>query len=239
MGKDIFEKLMVHDVHQDLFRNIVSIRISQNLFDDLSDDPDELAAAQQVESDVKPSNYQSRTPIIDRPFEDAIWFNAIKWPFENKSHESRFSNGAFGVWYGCGSLETTVYETVYHWVNGLLRNAGFDTESVVGERKAYTVACEAALLDFRPILDQYPDLSRKSDYSYPQMIGARLHREGHPGLITKSVRRPAGDNFVIFNPNVLSNPQSICQLTYRFRGERVLVEREPGTTWMEINVNEF
>ena len=202
---DIFEKMTVHDVHQALFRNIVSIRESQELFDDLTTDPEGWAMAQRVERDVKPVHYRLKTPIIHRPFEDAAWFNAIAWPFANKQQESRFSNGSFGVWYGCGTLETTIYETVYHWVNGLLRDASFDAESVVGERKIYTVACDAALLDFRPVLGQYPELSRKADYSYPQMVGARLNREGHPALITKSVRQAVGDNYVI---NLLSTKTS-------------------------------
>ena len=47
--------------------------------------------------EVKPPPYRSRTPIIDRPFEDAEWFNAITWPFENW-RASRFSDGSFGVW---------------------------------------------------------------------------------------------------------------------------------------------
>ena len=68
---DLFSHLTLADVHRDVIRNIVSIRESQDLFDDLSDRPDEWALAQQVEGQVRPPPYRSGTPVIHRPFEDA------------------------------------------------------------------------------------------------------------------------------------------------------------------------
>lgn len=106
----LFAQLTLADVHQDAVRNIVSLRQSQDLFDDLTDDPTEWLLAQKVEDEIKPPPYRSRTPIIDRPFEDAQWFNAITWPFKNWQ-ASRFSDGFFGVWYGSESVETTVFES--------------------------------------------------------------------------------------------------------------------------------
>ena len=138
----LFPRLTLADVHQDIIRNIISIRSSQNLFDDLTDNPAEWALAQKIEDGVKPPPYRSRTPIVDRPFEDAIWFNAIGWPFKHWQ-TSRFSDGSFGIWYGCAKAETTVYETTHHWVNGFLADAGFERERVIGERKLFKVACDA------------------------------------------------------------------------------------------------
>lgn len=221
------------EINDDLIRNIVSIRTSQDLFDDLSSKPEEWALAQQVEDEVKPPFYLSRTPVIHRPFEDAQWFNAIGWPFRNWQ-ASRFSDGSFGVWYGCDTTETSVYETAYHWFNGLLSDAGFDQENVVGERKVYEVNCEAALLDFQPMHTLQPGLMHKTDYRTTQSLGARLHREGHPGLVAKSVRHFSGQNYAIFNPDILSDPRSHCQLTYRLKDRRIVVEKQPDVTWIEI-----
>jgi hypothetical protein len=94
----LFVQLTLADVHQDVARNIVSLRQSQDLFDDLTDDPAEWLLAQTVEDEVKPPPYRSRVPIIDRPFEDAQWFNAIMWPFKH-GQASRFSDGSYGVWW--------------------------------------------------------------------------------------------------------------------------------------------
>lgn len=213
----VFSRVALADLHQDVARNVVSLRQSQDLFDDLTDDPAEWLLAQTVEQAVKPPPYRSHTPVIDRPFEDAVWFNAIIWPFKHWQ-QSRFSDGTFGVWYGSESVETTVWESAYHWFRGLLCDAGFEREIVVAERKVYWVACGAALLDFRQAAAEHSDLLHPTDYAFSQSIGARIHREGHPGLLIQSVRRPAGENVVIFNPGVLANPRHACQLSYRLEG---------------------
>lgn len=231
----LFARLTLADIHRDMARNIVSPRQSQDLFDDLASHPDDWALAQAVEDDVKPPPYRSRTPVIHRPFEDAAWFNAIIWPFRHWQ-ASRFSDGSYGVWYGSESVETTVHETVFHWYGGLLSDAGFEREKVVAERKVYSVACNAALLDFREATREHPDLLHPSDYAFAQAAGARIHREGHPGLLIQSVRRPEGENVAIFNPEVLSRPRLGCQLTYRLEEGRVVVEKQPGTAWMVLEV---
>lgn len=234
----LFAELQLADVHQDVARNIVSLRQSQDLFDDLTDDPSEWLLAQKLEDAVKPPPYRSRTPIIDRPFEDAEWFNAIIWPFKNWQ-SSRFSDGTFGVWYGSESIETTVYESAFHWYRGLLSDVGYDREAVIAERTVYSVACGAALLDFRKATDEHPDLLHSFDYAFCQSVGARIHREGHPGLLTQSVRRPVGENIAIFNPAVLSNPRHNCQLTYRLEGERIVVEKQLGVAWITLDLVNF
>jgi hypothetical protein len=234
----LFAQLSLADVHQDVARNIVSLRQSQDLFDDLTEDPAEWLLAQRVEVDVKAPPDRSRTPLIDRPFEDAEWFNAIAWPFKNWQ-ASRFSDGTYGVWYGSESVETTVYESAYHWYKGLLCDAGYERQGVIAERKAYRVACGAALLDFRNASHKHPDLLHPSDYAFCQSVGARIHREGHPGLLTPSVRRPTGENTAIFNADVLSNPRLDCQLTYRLDGDQIVVEKQPGVAWLTLAVASF
>lgn len=235
----LFSCLTLADVHRDVIRNIVSLRESQDLFDDLSDSSEEWLLAQQIEDKVKPPPYRSDTPVIHRPFEDAEWFNVITWPFKNWQ-ASRFSDGSFGVWYGCDSVETTIFESAYHWYRCLLSDAGFEKETVIGERRLYSVLCDAALLDFRQVINkEYPDLIHKTDYTFAQSVGVRIHREGHPGLLTSSVRYQGGENYVVFNPAVLSNPRHHCQLTYRLDGQRIVIEKKPEVAWLEISTDEI
>ncbi|MCO5120824.1 MAG: RES family NAD+ phosphorylase [Burkholderiaceae bacterium] len=230
----LFAELPLADFHQDVARNIVSLHRSEDLFDDLSDDPAEWELAQTVEDEAKPPPYRSGTPLIHRPFEDADWFNAIAWPFRHWQ-ATRFSDGSHGVWYGADTIETTVCESAYHWYRGLLSDAGYEHEAVVAERKVYSVACDAALLDFRGATANHPDLLHPTDYSFAQAVGARIHREGHPGLLIQSVRRPGGENVAVFNPAVLSNPRLACQLAYRLEAGRILVEKRPGSTWFSLD----
>ena len=234
----LFAQLTLADVQRDVARNIVSLRKSQDLFDDLTDDPAEWQLAQTVEDAVKPPLYRSQTPVIHRPFEDAQWFNAITWPFKHWQ-ASRFSDGTYGVWYGSDTVETTVYESAYHWYRGLLCDAGFEREAVVAERKVYAVVCAAALLDVRRATASHRDLLHPTDYAYTQTVGARIHREGHPGLLIQSVRRPEGENVAIFNPAVLSNPRLSECLNYRIEANCIVIEKEPGKTWIEIDVASF
>lgn len=153
---------------------------------------------------------------------------------------SRFCDGSFGIWYGADSVETSVYETVHHWHKGTLTDAGFDQrvasgerENITGERKLYWVRCDAALVDLRQRVRAYPDLVRQDNYLFTQAIGARLKREGHPGLVTLSARCK-GENFGVLNPALLSNPQVCCYLTYRLTAKGIEVEREIGQIWMRL-----
>jgi hypothetical protein len=203
--------LTLVDLDCDLYRNIVSIRGDQDLFDDLSDAPADWQIAQTIELAYKPAQYQSHQPIIDRPF----------------------SRGEYGVWYGSADLNTTIYETVYHWRRGFLADCGFDSlEGVSIERRVHLVHCTGALLNLLPKVEEWPQL-RADDYSHCQDFGQRIHREGHPGLWTCSARCE-GTNAAVFTPRILSAPRIACYLSYIVENNRVLVQRERGTNLLII-----
>ena len=229
----LFSNLTLTDIHQNIVRNIVSLRVSKDLFDDLSDDPQAWQAARQLEMETKPGLFNSHQPIIDLPFEESEWRIAIGYPFRN-SAQSRFSDGSFSVWYGADAIETTVYETVFHWQKNLLDDAGFNKPGVEIERRIFMVQCDSLLIDLRPQIMTHPEIIHASDYTATHAIGNKLHREGHPGLITTSARMAHGDVYAIFTPNVLSNPVHACYLTYRTTATGVQVERTPGVIWMTV-----
>ena len=228
-----FDGIALHDTHEDAYRNIVSLRESQDLFDDLSDSSQGWQAASELEMQSKPATYTSHQPIIHRPFEEADFNAAIHYPFSHWSM-SRYSAGDFGVWYGADELTTTIYETVNHWRAGLLRDAGWqDMEGLIIERKVYLVRIDAALLDFRQRLETYPALIDPNSYHLTHQVGARIHHDGHPGLLSRSARC-AGNIAAIFNQQVLSQPRDYCFLTYRIRDKKVRVERQPDELLLQI-----
>lgn len=233
MIENVFANLSLAETHGDLVRNIVSLRVSEDIFDDLSDDPAAFQSAINLEIETKPPPFESRIPIIDRPFEESIWNEAIGYPFTNWMR-SRYSDGSFGVWYGADSVETTIYETAHHWKTGLLADAGFLEPGVKIERRIYNVRCDAALIDLRPAVADFPSLRDSVDYTLTQQIGARLHREGHPGLTSKSARCPDGDVYAVLNPRVLRDPRLACWLTYTITKQGIEVERTPGTVLLLI-----
>jgi hypothetical protein len=229
---NLFQGLALTDVHQDIYRNIVSLRNSENLFDDLSDNSEDWQAAIDFEIASKPTPFISEAPIIHRPFEESAWNEAIGFPFREWS-KSRYSDGTFGVWYGAATLETSVFETVYHWRNKLLADAGFLHPGISIDRRVHLVRCDAALVDLRSTIERFPLLIASNDYTLTQQIGSRLHREGHPGLVSISARCD-GDVFAVLNPDMLSDPRQCCYLTYTTTTDGVDVRHSSGEVWFSI-----
>ena len=103
------ELRVTRDSQRDWHRNIVSLRKSIDLYADLVDDPADADVLIRHEMAVKQAHQEPA--IIMRPFEDATIYDpiaaAIQWPFDHPS-SSRYSTGAYGVWYGAESIETSV-----------------------------------------------------------------------------------------------------------------------------------
>jgi len=221
----------VIDFSKDVFRNIVSLRETQDLFDDLSDGDAELSAiAVEAEARVK-----ENIPLgfIERGFHYSL---AIGYPFDTQPYmASRYGDGSFGIWYGSvDSLETSIFETAYHMSRDEMNIYGL-RETVVRERAVYLVSCKGILLNLVGRERDCPQLV-SDDYSYTQSIGRRLAREGHPGLQAPSARC-RGVNVAVFNPNILSNPRHHLYLTYSFdpMSKSVAVERQPGELLMTVS----
>lgn len=220
----------VRDFDEDAYRNIVSLRESQDLFDDLTGgDASMSAIAVEAEARVK-----ANIPLglIPRGFHYTI---SINYPFEHEPYlKTRYGNGSYGVWYGALALNTTIHETAFHMVkeeSGVEGNTGL----IHRERAVYRIHCKALLIDLSGKEDEYPDLVGQ-DYGFTQQVGERLRREGHPGLLSPSARHKNGINLVAFSPAILSNPRPYCYLTYTCDPVRriVTVERTAGKVMVTL-----
>jgi len=217
------------EYRDDFHRDIVSLRKSEDLFDDINGgDPALSSLAQKMDMDIK-ANIPTGT--IQRGF---FYSAPLQYPFAQVT-ASRYSDGTFGVLYGSLDLETTIYETVHHMIRYTLGIEGMSGE-IIRERAVYLIHCNAILLDLTSKDSEYPELL-SDDYTFTQQIGRRVSSERHPGLLAPSARKPGGSNMVIFNPEVLNNDRINCYLLYRMNMERrvVSVEREQGVTWFEIS----
>lgn len=233
------ELRVTRDSQGDWHRNIVSLRKSIDLFDDLVDDPADIDVLVRHEMAVKQA-YQEPA-IIQRPFEDAARYDAvaaaIQWPFEHPC-SSRYSIGAYGVWYGAESIETTVRETVHHFRRNTLASqvAAQSTKPIVQERRVHLVHCNALLVDLRARTRKEPLLLDPDNYSYCQTVGAELRDAGMPGVLTYSARHAKSEVVAVFTPSVLTEPRTVCYLTYRLFAStgKVVVERSPGKIEFEL-----
>jgi len=209
------------DLNDDVFRNIVSLRESVDLFDDLTEDGGTefaIAAEARVKEGIP-------LGLIDRGF---YYTTAIEYPFTKEPFLlTRYGNGTFGVWYGALELETTIHETIYHMTKEESRVEGL-TGRLKRERAVYLVRARALFIDLVGKEKKFPELV-SDDYGFTQQIAERLQKEGHPGLLVPSVRC-AGTNLVAFTPSILNDPRVNCYLTYSYdyQSKTVEVERQPG-----------
>ena len=213
----------------DLARNIKGIRVSQSLFDDLSGDAADQAVAVVAESIER---LPSEAPLITRPFDYGA---VITYPFvPHNWHATRWSDGlSYGVWYGSLELETTIYESVFHWHRFVLNAFPDVKKEVVGERRVLDVRCRALLIELRGSADAR--LVDRRDYSHTQRLGRYLHERSQNGLLARSARCQ-GTNAAVLDARCLSEARDRCFLTYRLSPaeDRVAVERTPGEPWLEI-----
>lgn len=226
----MFETLVrqVADFRGDLARNIKGIRVSQDLFDDLARDDADRQVAIAAETATR---LPSAEPLITRPFD---YGTVITYPFAPYNWQAtRYSDGLeYGAWYGALALETTVYETLYHWQRFVTDSFAPDRE-IVGERRVFHVRCDAILIDLREARE--PRLVDRSDYSFTQRLGRYLWQRAQTGLLAPSARGP-GVSAAILRAQALSDVRDLCFLTYRLRGRSATVERSPGETWLRITI---
>ncbi len=228
-GPDLFDTIV--DFNDRVFRNIATLIESEDLLDDLSDDPNDRSYGEALVSDLgQEQGYES--PIITRPFiygrilEDGI----CNYPC------SRFSDGKrFGVWYGSLDVLTTIYETVYHWKQFIADMSIKINDEMIAERVVYKVFAAGVLVDLRGKCPDYPDLIA-NDYQFTHRVGDWMYEKDQNGLLVTSSRRKEGVNIAAFKPRILSDPRHHDYLIYRWTpgGSRVVVESAQGNLRQEL-----
>lgn len=202
------------DYQNDLFRNIRGIQKSQHLFDDLSDDPMDWEAANYLDIDTHPTLIDAS--VIQRAF-DYSKNEFIDYPFEHIT-ASRYNDGSIPCWYGSETLETTVFETCYHFSQEI--HDAYDYfcgQSVITiDRRVALVHCASLAFDLSSKALDYPWLIDSKNYDPCQHLGRRVALEGHPLLLVPSARHLGGVNLVVFNQSILSNCRDYCYLKYEY-----------------------
>jgi RES domain len=222
----------IADFDDDLLRNIKGIRRSQDLFDDLCDDPNQYAVAHAAECRDTVATDQR---LLSRPFD---YGTAVAFPFLSANwHRTRFSDGTrYGVWHGSQNLETTIYESAYHWRRLILASFPTETANIIGERRVVKVSCRGILVSLVGKETDWPALVDPIDYSFTNTLGSYLHDQGQNGLLVQSARY-SGINAAILNQAILGNVRDHCFLTYTYDPQEkgnIRVEREQGTLLMTV-----
>jgi hypothetical protein len=217
---NLFDRVV--DYSNDVFRNIRGIKVSQHLFDDLSDDPSDWDAANAI--DIYTHPLLTNSPLIQRPF-DYSKNDFIDYPFEHIT-ASRYSDGSTACWYGSETLETTIHETKYHFIQEILnsREVFYTQKTITIDRRIALVNCHGLAFDLSHKAKAFPWLVDSVNHTRCQEIGRRVAREGHPLLMVPSARQIDGINLVVFNQNVLSNVRDYCTLKYVYDLDAGLID---------------
>lgn len=133
---------------------------------------------------------------------------------------SRFSNGAYGVYYCALEQDTAVAETVYHRARFL---SATKEDAMEIDMRVYLSDLNAALHDLREIND--PVLYDWVDYSAGQQLGLQLKNAGSYGAVYWSVRHAGGQCAAVFRPKAFVLDGHQCRqgahLTYRWDGKTI------------------
>jgi len=220
------------DFHDDLVRNIPGIRESQNLFDDLSPDSTDWDIAIAAEGAER---IPTAAALITRPFD---YGTVISYTFDSSRwHATRFSDGStYGLWYGSLEVETTVFETAWHWYQFVLDSFAGEDREITSERRLFDVRCDALLIDLRGKVTAYPDLVSRTSYTFTHQAGRYVHEQDLNGLLARSARCD-GTNAAVFKAERLSNVRDRMFLTYRLNVVRdtFVAERKPRRKWLELS----
>lgn len=217
----LFDRLTDYD--GPVFRNITSLRRSEDLFDDLVEDAAGREAALAADLRMRPG----ATGILERGF---AYSQAIAYPFASDGTvASRYGDGSVRVWYGALEEDTALAETCWHQLQQLRAIDGV-TSPVTRYRAVYRVQARGLFLELRGKEDAHPELL-DDDYAATQAIAKHASAQGLPGLLYPAARWPEGSCLAAFRADPLANPVLLYFLTYRIdpRADEVQVERTPGS----------
>ncbi|NZA25082.1 RES family NAD+ phosphorylase [Luteimonas sp. SJ-92] len=216
-----------------LLRNITSLRVAEDLFDDLVDDGAGRAAALAADLRMRPE----RTGVVERGLH---YSQAIGYPFTSDGTvASRYGDGSIRVWYGALDEATGVAETCWHQLRQLSAIEGV-TRPVARYRAVYEVRARGLFLELRGKEHEHPELL-DDDYGATQAIGKHATAQGLPGLLYPSARWPDGSCLAAFRAEPLSQPRLQYYLTYRIdvAAQTVTVERRPGVVERQLHLSEL
>jgi hypothetical protein len=132
---------------------------------------------------------------------------------------SRFSDGSYGVFYACGTLEGAIASVSHHSAMFLARVA---EPAVDVDMRVIKVEIDADLVDLRePRYQREFDLFNLDSYAAAQALGRELRDAGHWGVIYPNTRLPNDDAVAIFRPRALRNARPSGHIVLHWDGEGI------------------
>lgn len=199
-------------VRETTHRLIASRFPTVGVFDDLSNDKEEVGIAYLLESATndRSSILSRRLPLL--PESEIVQGPGATLVMASFLHADenggRFTDGRLGAWYASLEIETGIAETVHHSTRRLRLSRGAFPSNI--QMRELTAGVDCDLRDIRATRHQNPELYEPDDYSQSRLFGLALRwpKSGQPtnGIIFDSVRRDGGVNVCIYRPSLVLLP---------------------------------
>ncbi len=128
---------------------------------------------------------------------------------------SRFSDGSFGTLYVSNTVETAIWETVYHRERFFERTR---EPPLNVQMRRYVTAVDRKLHDVR---GGFPGIHAPGDYTASQRLARELRDAGSDGLVYDSVRNPGGQCAALFWPDCAAAFTQATHYTYAWDGKSI------------------
>ena len=140
--------------------------------------------------------------------------------------KSRFSDGGYGVWYGCENERTALAETVYHY-REFMQSTDFTRKKPSSSGfEGMIVKIDRQLHD----VNKVPQALHPSDYRQARKTGARLRSADSNGVLWNSVRHTDGRCVGLFWPDMVGRPvREAAQYIYRWTGNGDVIVKNRQT----------
>lgn len=191
------------------------------LFEDIADPADwELVASAEAKTNPRVRDAigdLTLVPPARRLTGPTASFVMAAFTHVSRDRVSRFSNGAYGVWYCGDRFEVALAETAYHFERFMARTAEPPADA---QYRELTARITGRLHDLRG--GGFDDCLAPDDWGPSQRLAATLKAAGSDGIVYPSVRYPAGQAAALFWPDCVQLPVTQGRtLQYHWNGSRM------------------
>lgn len=192
-----------------------------SLFEDYVD-AELLNAAFQIESRTNARLRAEAGDLSIVPREDYVLgagASPVMAAFTHYGHPSRFTDGAFGVYYAARSRDTAVAEVRFHRTRFLKHTSEPSLQMTL---RCYVGTIQKPLFDIRSDQKYAEYLNPDIDtYPHPQKFSAHLRSTKAWGLLYPSVRHAGGECVAFYRPPAVGIPAQGKHIIFYWNGEKI------------------
>ncbi len=219
----VAELLVQSFTDQVCYRLINSKYPPTSIFDDVADQ-DEFEAVFEVQKLTNPRllndvGLLNLVPPEKRPFGITGCNYALGSFVHVNPAGSRFSKGAFGVFYAANKIETAIAETRYHQQKYFKKVVGLKFDRIV--MRSLRAVFSADLINIIEPLQTDKGWYKADDYSTSQELGDAVKKDELAGLWYGSVQDQYQPCFALFSPEFITEVIQLGHYEYIWDGQKI------------------